>query len=232
MTLETVTEKTCKRCEQAKPHADFRVEKRVRDGLSATCRECSLGQMKARYEAKRETYIQAAKAYRDADPDRKKRMDREWRDRNRDQLLPRQRAYRAANIEAALARARRYREEHPETIQEWRASHVSQIREQRRQWVESHPDKVRDYKRTYYNRRRARIQDAPFERIRLADIIARDGARCAICGKAQGKDRWSIDHILPVSRGGSHTMANVRLTHFYCNSARGNRGAAQLRMLG
>jgi 5-methylcytosine-specific restriction endonuclease McrA len=36
----------------------------------------------------------------------------------------------------------------------------------------------------------------------------------------------TIDHIVPVSKGGDDTRANVQLAHFRCNSVKGNREAA------
>ena len=32
----------------------------------------------------------------------------------------------------------------------------------------------------------------------------------------------SIDHTVPVSKGGTHTWDNVQLAHFYCNRVKGN----------
>lgn len=67
-----------------------------------------------------------------------------------------------------------------------------------------------------------------------ADLIAyltdKCGGRCGICGSivaddADGLDRASPDHIIPLSRGGPHTLANLQLSHLGCNYAKGNRAA-------
>ena len=50
-------------------------------------------------------------------------------------------------------------------------------------------------------------------------IYARDGRVCAICGATHG---LSIDHILPVSRGGNTTDDNLRVLCLSCNSRKGN----------
>jgi len=45
----------------------------------------------------------------------------------------------------------------------------------------------------------------------------------------------TIDHVIPLSKGGTHEPANVQLAHYYCNSikADGAWGAGeQLAMLG
>ncbi len=38
-------------------------------------------------------------------------------------------------------------------------------------------------------------------------ILARDGYRCVVCGS---QERLEADHVVPVSRGGPHTVANGR----------------------
>lgn len=55
-------------------------------------------------------------------------------------------------------------------------------------------------------------------------VAERDEWRCYLCGFAVDPElRWpddlaaSVDHVVPVSRGGSHRMANLRLTHWRCN---------------
>jgi 5-methylcytosine-specific restriction endonuclease McrA len=66
----------------------------------------------------------------------------------------------------------------------------------------------------------------------LAFLTERDGDSCALCGDlvdiTQGSGprfRFgpSIDHIVPLSRGGSNDLTNLRVTHWICNVARGNR---------
>jgi len=62
------------------------------------------------------------------------------------------------------------------------------------------------------------------------DIYRRDDWVCQICKKPVDKTLSfpnpycaSLDHILPLSRGGSHESTNVQLTHLSCNTSKGNR---------
>lgn len=61
------------------------------------------------------------------------------------------------------------------------------------------------------------------------DLIARDGRACGIClspiPDVQYPDMASasIDHVVPISKGGEHSMQNARAAHLRCNIARGNR---------
>lgn len=47
---------------------------------------------------------------------------------------------------------------------------------------------------------------------------------CGICGKAITlMKEATIDHIIPLSRGGGDRISNLRLAHGSCNSLRGNK---------
>lgn len=55
-------------------------------------------------------------------------------------------------------------------------------------------------------------------------LINSKGAICGICGKpiANMKD-CTIDHIIPISRGGMTTLDNCQLAHKLCNRMKGSR---------
>ncbi|WP_409347890.1 HNH endonuclease [Nocardia fluminea] len=79
-------------------------------------------------------------------------------------------------------------------------------------------------------RRRARLAKAVTESFRPIEIFERDSWECGICARPVERSRCapdplsaSVDHIVPVSLGGDHTRANVRLAHLRCNIRRGNR---------
>ncbi len=75
---------------------------------------------------------------------------------------------------------------------------------------------------------RARKHGAARERFGVTEIYERDQWVCGICGdKVDPDSKWpnqmcpSIDHVIPLSMGGSHTRENVRCAHWLCNSLRG-----------
>ena len=73
------------------------------------------------------------------------------------------------------------------------------------------------------------------EPVALSTVIAARGERCHICRRKvnlalSGRHPMgpTIDHILPVSMGGTNDLANLNLAHRRCNISRGNRGPAQM----
>lgn len=49
-------------------------------------------------------------------------------------------------------------------------------------------------------------------------VIQRDGNRCSQCGADGHHHRLDLDHIVPVSQGGTDTLANVRLLCRPCHT--------------
>ena len=54
-------------------------------------------------------------------------------------------------------------------------------------------------------------------------VAVRAEAVCEYCGKGPPEVRLDIDHVLPVSRGGSNTPLNLRFLCEHHNRSRGNR---------
>lgn len=50
----------------------------------------------------------------------------------------------------------------------------------------------------------------------------RDGNICGICKKEMRSGRVTLDHILPISKGGKNLVSNLQLAHFQCNNMKGD----------
>lgn len=87
--------------------------------------------------------------------------------------------------------------------------------------------------------RRALLRGALSEPYTLAEIAERDEYHCQLCSgpvdmsiAAPDPLSPSIDHAVPLSKGGDDTRANVQLAHRRCNTRKGVRGAQQLALVG
>lgn len=79
-------------------------------------------------------------------------------------------------------------------------------------------------------KRRAILRGALSEKYTTLEIADRDSYKCGLCGKlvdmslaAPDLGSPTIDHVLPIARGGNDTRDNVQLAHFGCNSRKGAR---------
>lgn len=74
-------------------------------------------------------------------------------------------------------------------------------------------------------RRSERLAASSSEKFDRREIFERDEWRCGICQTVVERDARvphllapTIDHIIPIARGGGHTRDNVQCAHFSCNS--------------
>jgi 5-methylcytosine-specific restriction endonuclease McrA len=78
--------------------------------------------------------------------------------------------------------------------------------------------------------RQRRIVVAAKELIVREVILERDNWTCQICKEPVARDmQWphplcaTLDHIVPVSKGGSHTYDNLQCAHNKCNQQKGDK---------
>ena len=62
------------------------------------------------------------------------------------------------------------------------------------------------------------------------NVYLRDAGRCQYCLNRLSKDKITLDHILPVSKGGKKTWENIVLCCITCNQKKGNRTLEQANM--
>lgn len=84
---------------------------------------------------------------------------------------------------------------------------------------------------------RKRASDPGLGLISRAEIAERDGWRCGLCRRKVNQLKvWpdpmcaSIDHVLPLARGGDNSSANLQLAHLRCNLSKRADGRDQLRL--
>lgn len=100
---------------------------------------------------------------------------------------------------------------------------------QRRRSKKNHPGKIR---------KRCNKFGVPFDpQVKPVEVFKRDGYKCQECGrktttKVSGTHnrRATVDHIVPLSKGGSHEWNNVQCLCMRCNVRKSNKYVGQRRM--
>mgnify|MGYP002740105201 CR=1 FL=1 len=63
-----------------------------------------------------------------------------------------------------------------------------------------------------------------YQKAIMNQLINSKGAICGICGKSIGNMKHcTVDHIIPISKGGQTTLENCQLAHVWCNRKKGNK---------
>ena len=202
-------EKQCTKCFLVKPLAEFVKDKRRSDGHGAHCVGCEREYRINYRENTREQEHTRRQKRRKNFPEETRSRDRVWRVTHRERLKDYFANYRDKNRDKCRAYANK--------------------------WVQVHQEKARDCRKKAIAKRRG----AYAEKIVAREIFERDRWICQLC-KTKVNRRLrnphplcpSLDHIIPLARGGSHTKENVQLAHLVCNMRAQTRGIKQLRLIG
>lgn len=126
------------------------------------------------------------------------------------------------NREKCLQNKREYYLENKEKIKsyqkEWRENHSDKKKEMDRSWKDRHPVE----RRLQTHTRRARVKLNGVSRFKKEQISNCSSRLCGICSEYI-ENNFHIDHIIPISKGGSHTIENVQLTHPFCNLSKNDK---------
>lgn len=206
-------------------------------------REERLEKRRVAYQAKREHHLAYAAAYRAQNPDKVRAATARWREANADEVLAYSRRYYWENHEQQLAAMKAWRESNRgvhrqhalkryyadveagrDKCRTYRASNVEHHRARVRLWLKANPERMRDLAR----RRRARKLDATVEAFAETQVFERDGWRCYICDEpvrrdvpTQAPNKAVLEHIVPLARGGAHSLANTACACHRCNQMKG-----------
>lgn len=176
--------KTCSKCGKEKTLAEFGLSKNRPDGHDIYCFECRR-LIRKKYRERNAQQIREAQAeYRVKHAEDKREYDRKYREANREKIQQRRRDYYSANKDAEQARAKGWKDEHPE---QFRAVHTAAKHRYRTQLRENGGGYTLD---------------------QLRECLDFFGYRCAYTGEPLTPD-YHIDHVVPVSKGGTNNINNI-----------------------
>lgn len=181
-----------------------------------TGKPCKRGHVDERYVVDRKCVIcQAAKAKAE---DRGKKLLRKavYRANNKEKIRAENAAYeksakRKASVAARRAKNKKKRKAY---MAAWYETHAEKARQDTRAWQKANPDRVRAIKRNREARRKS--AEGCHTAADITRIYGLQGGKCAYCKKKVGR-KYHIDHIVPLSKGGSNWAANLQILCQPCN---------------
>ena len=145
---------------------------------------------------------------------------KEWAKNNPDKIKAKKKRYRAKPEKQLIENI---------SLIKYRKENATKLNESNRIWRQKNPDKVR----MITARKRAIKFNAITEKYTSENVIDLYGNICHICGndinmkapRMVGKNNWEmslhLDHVIPLSKGGSDTLDNIKPAHALCNLKKG-----------
>lgn len=209
--------KRCGVCEEVKPRTEFHVRRASTDGRMSRCKTCAIALRRTYSKENPDKTAATGKAWRDKNPGYSGRNAKKWRAANPDGARKNRDRWAAENAEHLAAAKQAWSKANRDRVNELRDPEIT------RRWRRLNADAHREAQA----RRRAAKQDTAIGPI---DLDALWTGVCGICRTSLDRQLlWpdpmsrSLDHIVPLSRSGTHTQDNLQWTHLRCNVSKGAR---------
>ena len=190
----------------------------IRYASDGACYECSLRKCREWQQNNREKSVAASQKYQRANADKvkvyRKRFyesnaerlraaSREWRANHRTEKSLSARAYYLLNAEARRDYSTSYRRTNPDDA-----------KRRVREWTRAHPEATRVYQA---RRRSAKsASQSNYTRSDVLNLFLKQKGKCVGCLRRITKG-YHVDHVKPLSRGGSNAANNIQLLCQPCN---------------
>lgn len=189
------------------------------------------------YKAHRKTYY---RNYYTKNKEKIQAKHKKYRTEHAEEIAHYHHIWYLANKERILAQHKQWRENHREDIQRWRKEHAERLRKYFKRYYQSRKSHYKELRAAYRlkhlseklarDRRREALKRGSLVADELQDIAAiykrarfDPDVRCYICGRRIPLGHRHVDHIVPLSRGGSHTISNLAIACDECNLRKGTK---------
>jgi 5-methylcytosine-specific restriction endonuclease McrA len=229
MSDEPSPQKRCCTCGETKSIELFSRNKSEKDGRQQRCKAC----VSKHYKANADDVRAHVRAYAAANAEviRERRKGyyktnaptrRAYEERNAEKIRERRRAYQEKNAERRREHQKAYSAANPQarfkSQQKYYYANAEKILAKLKAQYAADPDKMI----AKYHKRRARLKGngGSYTRAEIKALRVAQAGFCAYCGRLE---KLTIDHIIPVTKGGTNYIWNICLACDRCNKSKNNR---------
>ena len=228
--------KICISCKEELDFSLFTFSKRNKDGYSSQCKKCRSEYVKnyrknpdvklkekvaskKRYEEKKPQILEAAKLWRINNIEKSRSYTNKYAEKNREKKREADKARYWANPELSRQKSKQ------KYLQR-----VDKIKDSQKKWREANKNKVRAWGRAWcqLNKEKYALRAEHRRKLKIfmteLDVLAMKEAAllCELRGQVTGF-LWQIDHITPLSKGGTHAAENLQVVPAKWNAAKRDR---------
>lgn len=189
--------KICSVCGRTLPTDDFRKNKCGPYGLSSECRECKNDMDKQYHQNHKEKHLL---------------WNREYVKKNRERVQQYKHNYYMEHQDESREYNQKYREEHRDEILTYFCAyyleHMDEIKARTKEWSQTESGKLSH--RNANRRRKARMKniEGDHSKDEMLSVLEFFDYKCAYSGEPL-EEEYHIDHVIPVSKGGTNYIWNI-----------------------
>jgi 5-methylcytosine-specific restriction endonuclease McrA len=199
-----MSSKVCKDCRVEKDLSEFYKHPGMADGHLNKCKLCVSARVRTNRRERLEQYAQYEKAR--ANLPHRVEARRKYYEEHKEQIAQYKKIWMANNKESVDASKRNYYD-----------LNRGEVIARSKKWAEDNPEKVRQAKANNSRKRRAARHASPgcFTAEEFEALCDAYGNRCLACGDTEAV--LEADHIVPLTRGGTDDIGNIRPLCGSCN---------------
>lgn len=144
------------------------------------------------------------KQYYKENKEKLKEISKKYYENNRVDILKRQKNY-----------CKSHKNESAKKNEKYYKNNKKEIRERNKEWANKNKDKIRSYKQK--RRARKKGSSGSVSNIEWKELCSRYGNICLRCGSSR---KLTQDHVVPLSKGGFHTIYNLQPLCRSCNCSK------------
>jgi len=209
--IEDITYKTCSKCGEEKPLADFYKNKNCKDGYRNVCKTCCGVVQKKYNNSVKPTYLQNR---------------RNNYQKNKEKILQQKKNYYEKNSSVILEKVKKWRKDNPTKIQEWKENNKETINQSQKEYRIKRMETDILYKTKIHIRK---VVGGSFNRkswtknSKTFDILGCDvdtfmkhienQFQDGMTWDNYGKKGWNYDHIIPLASAKTEEEL-IKLNHY------------------
>jgi 5-methylcytosine-specific restriction endonuclease McrA len=231
--MDEIASFTCHRCLQDWPLTTEFFHKRTayKTGFAYCCKRCQKEYSATYYAKHSNRIINRVGNYKKQHREQYRRYAQKYYRTHKEQHTKLTKVWKNANKDKCRFWAKRWKQNNPQRYRDgyndWKKRNPQKVKEIFDRYRKNNPEKMieRNHQATIDARERK------LNGVTAIGIYERDGGKCHLCHRRVSRRSFTLDHIIPRSKGGPGSWENLAVAHLRCNVKRGvDRLPAQYRL--